>query len=199
MDFNHLQQSWQTQQVPHQLNEASLTLIRTMGGRQEKMRRRQLSVSLRFTLVAAILVYVLLQWGPQHSWLFILSLSALVILLLAYAFIGWLGLQKLEQPQQHTVAYLRGCVNRLQWQRRSLTLFTNMYIVLFAVSFSLYMLDITRALTSTQQVALLMLFNLTVYLVNQVWWNNKRRAEVADIDNLITHFYRLEDEFRHNP
>lgn len=199
MDFEKLQQSWKTQYVPERLGKSPMEVISHLKLHQQQLRKSQISTTVRFGLVIGILLFVLFYWGPQRSFLFVASLSALTLLLALYVLIGWLGARKVEQPQHTTIGFLRSCANKLKWQRNTLTVFTNLYVGLFAAAFTLYTLDITQAMEASTQLLSLMGLNLAIYGINRLWWQLKRREEVEEIDQLLLRLYALEDNFKHNP
>jgi len=197
MNFEELQKSWQGQPVnviPDTTNLKS-SLQTRWEQYQRKLFKQKMYGSILLLVTLAWLGWVYLAFREQFRWPFTASIAAMNTLILVYIFVSWKSYAfKKENLECSSTGYISYQLDKLKWQRKTVTLYTWVYLVLLWLSLVMYISEVAaKGTVLFQCVAVLV---VTTYVLGvHLWYRYKKQQKVlAEIDEMITDLRQIRQE-----
>lgn len=196
MDFEELQKSWQQQvQVPELEPDRIDTLMDKWTKRQRKLRRNNLLVTLAFIAVFADLAWVYISFRAGHTALFGGSILAMAVCMLVYLWVMWRGTSYDKyDPATASNLYIDKYLEKLVWQRTTITTYSWIYATLLWIAFMFYSYELTRHSSLTMKIAIPAVVSVYIFGMFTIFRYTKKRKQLKIIDELIAEMIALKDK-----
>ena len=194
MDFEELQQSWKKQSLdipelsPQRLDE----LMGRWNKQQRKLKRNNILVTVSFFLVFIDFGWVYYSFHNTRTVFFGGSLLAMACFMLVYLGVIWKGVSYDNyDPAAASNIYISKYLDKLNWQRKTITLYSWIHAVLLWGAFMFYCYDITRNMMLRDRV--LIDIGITVYIfgMHLLFRFTKKKRQLKVIDELIDEMTRI--------
>lgn len=194
MDFETLQKSWMEQQlpIPH-TDESALEQAMQQWEKQTKAAKRiNLLLTVTLGIVAVVLVWVYAAFHHSRSVLFGLSLLTMIVLMGGYIIVLWKGTTvPLPDAQSSEVDFLKQHLRKLHWRRKTITTYTNAYMILLWLAVMLYMSDVLAELSTWIKIAVPLAVTLYILGLHLLIKKKSRTKQLNNIDTLINRFENI--------
>lgn len=196
MDFEELQKSWQQQvKVPELEPDRIDTLMDKWTKRQRKLRRNNLLVSLAFIAVFADLAWVYISFRAGHTALFGGSILAMALCMIVYLWVMWRGTSYDKyDPATASNLYIDKYLEKLFWQRTTITTYSWIYATLLWIAFMFYSYELTRHSSLTMKIAIPAVVSVYIFGMFTIFRYTKKRKQLKIIDELIAEMIALKDK-----
>ncbi|MBB6502160.1 hypothetical protein [Pedobacter cryoconitis] len=197
MNFEDLQKSWQGQPVNVITDTSKLkSSLQTRWEKyQSKLFKQKVygSILLLVTLVGIGWVY--LAFHELFRWPFTVSIAAMYALILVYIFVSWKSYAfKKENLESSSAGYISYQLDKLKWQRKTVTLYTWIYLVLLWLSLVMYISEVAAKGTVFFQCMAVLV--VTTYILGvHLWYRYKKQKKVlSEIDEMTADLQQIRQE-----
>jgi len=146
-------------------------------------------MSLGFLAAMIGIAWVYISFNDEYHWPFKVSLVAAYVLMLVFAAVSWrsYGFKK-ENFEDSSKDYVDFQLKKLNWQRKLITTYSSIYLVLLWVALTMYIFDITTGGSALFRYSALGV--CTSYIVGISIWSRrkKQRKQLSAIDQLTADF-----------
>jgi hypothetical protein len=143
-------------------------------------------MSICFLLTFSVIGWIYLSFQNKYRWPFDLSIAAISSLMILALIVAWKSYSfKTQDLGVSSIEYLQHQVKKLEWQRKTLTIYIWIYNLLLWLAITMYIIEITRRGT--------LLFTLTAIGVNTLYvvgfslWSKyyKNKKKIQAIDTML--------------
>lgn len=196
MNFEDLQKSWQGQPVNVITDTSKLkSSLQTRWEKyQRKLFKQKIYGSILLLVTLAWLGWVYLAFHGQFRWPFTVSIVAMYALILVYILVSWKSYAfKKENLESSSTGYISYQLDKLKWQRKTVTLYTWIYLLLLWLSLVMYISEVAaKGTVLFQCIAVLV---VTTYILGvHLWYRYKKQKTV--LDEMITDLQQIRQELR---
>jgi hypothetical protein len=197
MNFEDLQLSWKTQPVkdPGDTNQLKLSMETSWNKHQRKLLRTNIWMSLCFVLTCIGIAFVYFAYLEHFGWAFQLSIVFVYLLMFVYLGVSWksYGFRK-EKRTEPSTGYISYQLEKLQWQRKMITTYSQVYALLLWLDIMCYTWEVTAKGSALFRFGALLVF--TVYIAGVTIWQRrtKQKRALKGIDHMICDFEQLRTE-----
>ncbi|WP_342332637.1 hypothetical protein [Pedobacter sp. FW305-3-2-15-E-R2A2] len=185
--FEDIQNNWLSQQV---IEELKITDIQSAQNKWQKHQHKlwisNVVMSICFLLTFSVIGWIYLSFQNKYRWPFDLSIAAISSLMILALIVAWKSYSfKTQDLGVSSIEYLQHQVKKLEWQRKTLTIYIWIYNLLLWLAITMYIIEITRRGT--------LLFTLTAIGVNTLYvvgfslWSKyyKNKKKIQAIDTML--------------
>lgn len=188
MDFDELQKSWKTQQVdiPEIKPEAVDELMGKWTQQQKKLKRRNILSSVAFFLVFINLGWVYTTLREGRSIFFGGSILMMALLMVIYIWVMWKGVTYDKyDPAAASNVYIDKYLQKLYWQRKTVTRYTWVYAWLIWLAFMFYCYDITTGGAMLWRILIPVIITIYIFGMLLITRYTAKKKQLKKIDELI--------------
>lgn len=197
MNFEDLQMSWKSQPVkdPGNAEQLRLTIETNWHQHQRKVLRTNYLITFCFLLTMSGITCIYFAYYEHFGWAFKLSIISINLLMVVYLAVSWksYGFKKenLEDPSTDYISYQ---LKKLNWQRKMITIYSQVYAILLWLNLMLYSWEVTARGSATFRYTTLAV--LTVYIFGLNIWQRatKQKRKLKLIDEMSTALNELKTE-----
>lgn len=193
--FEDIQQSWLSQPVK-MVDPPAIQFVQSKWQKhQRKVLLANLAMSIGFLAALIVIGWVFIAFRDQYGWLFDASIVVVYCLLILYLFITWRGYGfKKENLEVSGADFIDYQITRLEWQRKILTTYIWIYMVLLWIALSFYIAEVTGR--GSVLFTLTALGITTLYFIGIACWSwfRKNKKQLRQIDELIHELKQLHNE-----
>jgi putative flippase GtrA len=197
MNFEELQKSWKTQPVKIITDPGKLK--GEFEGRwhkhQQKVLRTNICMTLGFIAAMLVMAWVYITYQKEFHWPFKVSLATAYILMIIFSAVSWQSYAfKKENFEDSSDVYIGYQLKKLNWQRKLITYYSWIYVVLLWLAMVMYIWEITARGTATFRFSALAV--TSAYIFGITWWNKrkKEKKQLGTIDSMAADLKDLQDK-----
>lgn len=184
--FEEMQNSWLSQPLNKEFTPSSVRSVQSKWqSHQRKFLISSLCMSIGFLATFTVIGWIYFEFRQEYQWPFEISIAAIYVILITFLVVTWrsYGFKK-ERMEVSSVEYITYQLKKLQWQRKTLTKYVWIYMILLWLALSLYIIEITKR--GTLLFTLSALGITTAYIVGITLWNKfyKQKKQVQAIDDI---------------
>jgi MFS family permease len=181
-----MQNSWLSQPLDKEFTPSAVRSVQSKWqDHQRKFRISNLCMSFGFLATFIVTGWIYSEFRHEYQWPFELSIAAIYLILIIFLIVTWrsYGFKK-ERMEVSSVEYITYQLKKLHWQRKILTSYVWLYIVLLWLALSLYIIEITKR--GTLLFTLTALGVTTGYIAGITLWNKfyKQKKQLQAIEDL---------------
>jgi len=196
--FEELQNNWISQQV---IKELKLTDLRSVQSKWQKHQRKlwisNLCMSVCFLLTFIGIGWVYLAFQNKYLWPFDISIAGVFSLMIVALVVAWKSYGfKRENVEVSSIEYLQYQVKKLEWHRKTLTIYIYVYMFLLWLAITMYIIEITRNRTLLFTVIALGVY--TAYIIVISLWTKyyKNKRAILAIDTMLPELRQVLEEMK---
>ncbi len=196
MDFEELQKSWQQQVKVPELEPGKIDLLMDKWTKQQrKLKRNNIFVSIAFLFVFIDLAWVYLSFRAKYGVLFGGSIAAMALFMLVYLWIMWKGVvYDKYDPALASNIYVDKYLQKLRWQRITITTYSWIYAVLLWLAFMFYCYELTRSASLALKIGAPAVITVYIFGMFILVRFTKKKKQLRIIDELIGEMVTLKDK-----
>ena len=197
MNFEDLQNSWQSQPVkdPGNAIQINMAMETKWSKHQRKLLRTNILLTLCFSLTIPGIILIYFTYQDAFGWAFKVSIIFVNLLMVVFLGVAWksYGLKKenLEQPSKDYIAYQ---VKKLKWQRKTITIYSQVYAVLLWLNIICYTWEVTARGTALFRYTAMVVFTIYIFGLNLWQRSTKHKKNLKVIDEMVASLQHLEKE-----
>lgn len=195
MEFEELQKSWKARTV-----HTAANLDQLKAGFQSKWQKNQkalfrsnMFMSIGFATAMIVIGWVYFSFHKEFGWAFRASIAACYLLMIVFFFASWrsYSFQK-EDLQSAATEHIEYQLNKLQWQRRLLTVYVWIYNLLLWAALMMYILHLTGSNRATLLFRLVAMSICTIYIASiSIATRRNRAKKVKAIDAMVAELQQM--------
>jgi hypothetical protein len=146
MNFEELKSSWQTQPLDSgmEINELKRDLDSKWDKYQKSLYRTNVCMSLGFVAATIAIVTVYIKFQAEFGLAFKLSLASTCLLMIVFAAIAWRSYDfKKDNLEVSSNDFVRYQLKKIEWQRKVISQYIWIYMVLLWLAVMMYIWEIT--------------------------------------------------------
>ena len=146
MEFEELQKSWKAQPIhaAANLDELRSVIADKWQNNQKALFRSNMFMSLGFAAAMIVIGWVYFSFHKEFGWAFKVSIGACYLLMVVFFIVSWKSYNfKKEDLQTTVVQHIDFQLQKLKWQRQTITVFVWIYNLLLWMALMMYILEIT--------------------------------------------------------
>ena len=191
MNFEDIKKDWQTQPVAATADSVKIRpeLKSKWEKHQERVLRMNICMSLGFLAAMIGIGWVYLSFNDEYHWPFKVSIATCYFLMLVFAAVSWRSYAfKKENFEDSSKDYVDNQLKKLSWQRKLITTYSWVYLVLLWLALTMYIFEITTGGSALFRYSALGV--CTLYMVGISIWSRrkKQRKQLWAIDQLTADF-----------
>ncbi|MEJ5962412.1 hypothetical protein [Pedobacter immunditicola] len=191
MNFEDIKKDWQTQPVAATAESVKIRpeLKSKWEKHQQRVLRTNICMSLGFLAAMIGIAWVYFSFEDEYQWPFKVSVAAFYVLMLVYAAVSWRSYAfKKENYEDSSKDYVNYQIRKLSWQRKLITTYSWIYMVLLWVALTMYIIEITTGGSALFRYSALGIS--TLYIVSLNIWSRKKKQskQLTAIDHLTADF-----------
>jgi hypothetical protein len=186
MNFEELKSSWQTQPLNSgmELNELKRDLDSKWNKYQNSLYRTNLCMSLGFVAATIAIVTVYIKFQAEFGLAFKLSLTSTCLLMIVFAAIAWRSYDfKKDNLEVSSNDFIKYQLNKISWQRKVITQYIWIYLVLLWLAVMMYIWEVTSPGTAALKYSALGITTLFMLIVS-IRDGRKQKARLARLDEM---------------
>jgi hypothetical protein len=163
--------------------------------RQRKLKRNNILVSLAFIAVFADLAWVYISFRAGHTALFGGSILAMGLCMLMYLWVMWRGVSyETYDPAAASNIYIDKYLQKLFWQRTTITTYSWIYAMLLWLAFMFYSYELTRNASLTMKITIPAAVTVYIFGMFTLFRFTKKKKQLKIIDELINEMIAIKDK-----
>ncbi|AOM80240.1 hypothetical protein [Pedobacter steynii] len=184
--FEEMQNSWLSQPLDKEFTPSAVLSIQSKWhNHQRKFLISSLCMSIGFLATFIVTGWIYFEFRQEYRWPFEISIAAIYVILITFLIVTWrsYGFKK-ERMEVSSVDYITYQLKKLQWQRKTLTKYVWIYMILLWLALSLYIIEITKR--GTLLFTLTALGVTTAYIAGIMLWSKfyKQKKQIQTIDDI---------------
>jgi len=197
MNFEDLQHSWKNQPVkdPGDTDQLKLAMETSWNKHQRKVLRTNLFLSICFLMTCVGLAFIYFSYRAHFGWAFQLSMLFIYILMFIFLAVSWksYGFRK-ENRAQNSTSYICYQLKKLQWQRKTITVYGRVYVFLLWIDFMCYSWEVTSGGSALFRFSAMAV--ITFYIIVLMIWQRltQQKKALKSIDELTSDFSQLKNK-----
>jgi hypothetical protein len=186
MNFDELKNSWQTQPINTDMKimEFKSTFDSKWQKHQRKVLKMNVCMTLGFLAAMTAIAWVYFSFKDQYDWPFKVGLISSYVLMIIFSFISWksYGLKK-ENFEVASTDFIKYQIQKIDWQRRVISQYFWVYMVLLWLALVMYIWEITAPGTALFRYSALGI--CSAYLAALcIWEVKKQKKQLAFLDGM---------------
>jgi hypothetical protein len=197
MNFEDLKKGWQTQPISAAANSVKIgrELKNKWEKHQQRVLRMNICMSLGFLAAMIGIAWVYFSFKDEYHWPFKVSIAACYVMMLIYASISWRSYAfKKENYEGSSKDYVDYQIKKLDWQRKLITTYSNLYLVILWVALTMYIFEVTTGGSALLRYSALGISTLYILGINLWTRKRKQKKELSAIDQLKADFEVIKKE-----
>lgn len=196
MDFEELQQSWKKQSldIPELSPERLDELMDKWTKQQRKLKRNNIFVTIAFCLVFVDLGWVYFSFRQGHTAFFGGSLLSMACFMLVYLGVIWKGVSyDSYDPASASNIYISRYLDKLYWQRKTITVYSWVHAFLLWGAFMFYSYDIARNSSARTRILIPAVITAYIFGMHILFRFTKKKKQLRIIDELIAEMKKIKE------
>lgn len=200
-NFEDLQKNWLSQPVSSSVQQEALTsaLPDKWQRNQRKLFWSNICMSIGFLMALMVIGWVYFTFRDKYDWPFKLSIAALYCSMIIFLFVSWRSYAfKKENRSESSIDFIRHQLQKIQWQRKTLTVYVWIYNTILWFALSMYIMEITKGASflftfTAMAVTTLYIFGITLWIRNY-----KQKKQLIEIDAIKSELEMLLNDLNEN-
>jgi uncharacterized membrane protein len=186
MNFEELKSSWQTQPLNSgmEINELKRDLDSKWTKYQNSLYRTNVCMSLGFVAATIAIVTVYIKFQAEFGLAFKLSLASTCLLMIVFAAIAWRSYDfKKANMELSSNDFVRYQLKKIEWQRKVISQYIWIYMVLLWLAVMMYIWEITGPGTAVLKYSAMGVTTLFMLIVS-FRDGRKQKSRLARLDEM---------------
>ncbi|KEQ29305.1 hypothetical protein N180_07095 [Pedobacter antarcticus 4BY] len=200
-NFEDLQKNWLSQPVSTSVKQEALNsaLPDKWQRNQRKVLWSNMCMSVGFLMALMVIGWVYFTFRSKYEWPFELSIAAIYCSMIVFLFVSWRSYAfKKENRGESSIDFIRHQLQKIQWQRKTLTVYIWIYNTILWFAFSIYIIEITKGASFLFTFTAMAI--TTSYLLGITLWsrNYKHKKQLIEIDEVKSELESLLNDLKEN-
>jgi MFS family permease len=191
--FEDIQTNWLSQPVHDMVQPSEIQFVQSKWQKQQrKVLFSNLAMSAGFLAALIVIGWVYFSFRNQYGWPFEISIAAMYCLMIVFSIVAWKSYAfKKENLETSSADFIQYQLSKLAWQRKILTTYIWIYIVLLWLALFFYLIEVTGR--GSLLFKLTALGGTTAYIVGiSLWsWFRKNKKQLRLTDEIINELKQI--------
>lgn len=199
MNLDNLIENWQNIAPKKELGNSSIAVV-SLQEQLKKQHQKQLKsnwiTTVGFAFAISVMCWVMYSWGAVRGIFFSGSILAMITLMLVYLWVIWknMSIKNSIIPLLDTLQYIDVEISKLEWRKKTISIYTPIYFVVLWSALMLYGADVTQEASWKFKVGYFgttTAYTLAIYIIK---YTKKGKKSINDIDSLLEELKSLKNE-----